>query len=59
MDAKQKPHDLRDDAYAPLATTTNINEKLAGAPSDPKVAPKSMPKPVSGISVTPGQATEG
>ena len=56
MDEKQKPHDLRDDAYAPLATTTNINESLAGAPSAPKVMPKPTPP---GTSVTPGQATEG
>jgi hypothetical protein len=59
MDAKQKPHDLRDDAYAPLATSTDINDKLAGAPST-TVPPRTASKPpATGTSVTPGQATEG
>jgi hypothetical protein len=59
MDAKQIPHDMRDEVYAPHATKTDIDEKLAGAPSA-AVPPKAAAKPaVKGASVTPGQATEG
>jgi len=62
MDAKPKPHDMRDEAYAPLGTKTDINDKLAGSPSAPKVMPTGNAKPApkaSGTSVTPGQASEG
>ena len=59
MDAKPKPHDMRDEAYAPLGTKTDINDKLAGSPSAPNVTPKGNAKPASGTSVTPGQASEG
>src|ERR1700754_2563030 len=31
MADKQKPHDLRDDTYAPRTTITNTDERLAGA----------------------------
>ncbi len=27
----EKPHDLRDDIWAPQTTVTNTNERLAGA----------------------------
>jgi hypothetical protein len=58
MAEKIKLPNRRDEACAPLVTSANIDERLAGAPFAPKVAPKPAP-PISGTSVTPGQATEG
>ncbi|HJW39603.1 MAG TPA: hypothetical protein VJ476_00070 [Rhizomicrobium sp.] len=59
---KNKPHDLRDDIYAPRTTVTNTNERLAGA-EPPAVNPKKgdfrLVTPESGKDVPEGQTTKG
>ncbi|HXC54692.1 MAG TPA: hypothetical protein VNU97_05320 [Rhizomicrobium sp.] len=62
MAAKQKPHDLRDDIYAPPTTVTNTNERLAGAEPasvDPENGNLKLVRPALGSNVPPGQTTKG
>jgi hypothetical protein len=61
MAAKQKPHDLRDDIYAPSTTVTNTNERLAGAEPvsvDPENGNMKLVHP-GPDDVPPGQTTKG
>jgi hypothetical protein len=62
MAAKQKPHDLRDDIYAPPTTVTNTDERLAGAEPatvDPENGNLRLVRPEPGKNVPPGAATKG
>jgi hypothetical protein len=62
MAAKQKPHDLRDDIYAPAGTTlTRTDERLAGSEPvtvDPENGSFKPVRPDIG-NVPPGQTTKG
>ncbi|MEI9991387.1 MAG: hypothetical protein WDM86_15245 [Rhizomicrobium sp.] len=59
---KQKPHDLRDDTYAPRTTVTNTDERLAGA-EPPSVNPEAgdfvLVTPEPGKGIAEGQTTKG
>ncbi|HEY0104795.1 MAG TPA: hypothetical protein VGB91_01835 [Rhizomicrobium sp.] len=62
--AKQptKPHDLRDDIYAPRTTVTDTNERLAGAEPpaiDPENGDFPLVTPEPGKNLPPGQAVKG
>jgi hypothetical protein len=62
MAAKQKPHDLRDDIYAPRTTVTNTDERLAGAEPrtvDPENGSLRLVRPEPGKNVPPGATTKG
>lgn len=62
MADKQKPHDLRDDIYAPRTTVTNLNERLAGAESPAVDAEKGdgdLPLVTPTSKVPDGAATKG
>lgn len=59
---KQKPHDLRDDIYAPSTTVTNTGERLAGAePSsvDPEKGDFVLVTPDAGKGIPDGQTSKG
>jgi len=59
---KKKPHDLRDDIYAPHTTVTNTDERLAGSePStvDPENGNLRLVRPEPGKNVPAGSATKG
>lgn len=58
---KEKLHDLRDDIYAPRTSTTNTNERLAGAEPetvDPEKGNLRLLRPETGKNVPPGQTTK-
>ena len=60
--AKAKPHDLRDDIYAPRTTVTNTNERLAGVEPrtvDPENGNLKLVRPEPGKNIPPGSATKG
>jgi hypothetical protein len=62
MADKQKPHDLRDDIYAPGTTVTDLNERLAGAESPAVDAEKGdgdLPLVSPASRVPDGAATKG
>ena len=62
MAAKLKPHDLRDDIYAPPTTVTNTDERLAGAERatvDPENGSLRLVRPEIGKNVPDGQTTKG
>ena len=62
MTEKQKPHDLRDDTYAPRTTVTNTDERFAGAEPasvDPQAGNMHLVRPEVGKNVPPGAATKG
>jgi hypothetical protein len=62
MADKQKPHDLRDDIYAPSTTVTDLNERLAGAESPAVDAEKGdgdLPLVSPASRVPDGAATKG
>ncbi len=57
----EKPHDLRDDIYAPHATVTNLDERLAGAEPtavDPETGNLRLVTPEAGKNVPAGQTTK-
>ena len=60
--AKQKPHDLRDDIYAPRTSVTNTEERFAGAEPrtlDPENGSPQMVTPTPGKNVPEGATTKG
>jgi hypothetical protein len=60
--AKKKPHDLRDDIWAPRATVTRkTNDRRPGEPDsvDPEEGNPEIVSPEVGKNITPGQATKG
>ena len=60
--AKAKPHDLRDDIWAPRTSVTGTDERLAGAerkPIDPEKGAPQMVTPTPGKNVPEGAATKG
>jgi hypothetical protein len=61
MADKQKPHDLRDDIYAPSTTVTNLNERLVGAEPavDAERGDGDLPLLTPNSRVPDGAATKG
>lgn len=60
--ANAKPHDLRDDIYAPPTTVTNTDERLAGAEPvsvDPERGNLRPVTPEPGKGIPGGQTTKG
>lgn len=59
---EKKPHDLRDDTYAPRTTITNTDERLAGAEPptvDPEKDDFQLVTPDIGKNIPDGQTTKG
>ena len=62
MTDKQKPHDLRDDIYAPPTTVTTLNERMAGGEPggvDPEKGDGDLPLVTPSSKVPDGAATKG
>jgi hypothetical protein len=62
MTDKQKPHDLRDDIYAPSTTVTKLNERLVGAEPpavDAEKGDDDLPLLTPSSKVPDGAATKG
>jgi hypothetical protein len=62
MAEKNKPHDLRDDIYAPRTSITNTDERLAGAEPPAVDAEKGdgdLPMVTPDSRVPDGAATKG
>ena len=62
MAKKEKPHDLRDDIYAPRTTITNTDERLAGAERrsiNPENGNPQMVTPTPGKNIPDGATTKG